>query len=52
MTMHEPNPEVRPIGDEAAEYVEDPSDPPPPSSPDPTGEARDDRAVDPSDHEG
>jgi hypothetical protein len=40
MTMHEPNPQVRPTGDEASEYAEDPTDgPPPPASPDPTGEA-------------
>jgi hypothetical protein len=41
MTMYEPNPQVRPTGEEAGEYVEDPAgDPPPPASPDPTGEAR------------
>jgi hypothetical protein len=41
MTMYEPNPRVQPTGEEAGEYVEDPAgDPPPPTSPDPTGEAR------------
>jgi hypothetical protein len=45
MTMHEPNPDVKPTGDEASEYVEDTTGgPPPPPSADPTGAARGDRA--------
>jgi hypothetical protein len=40
MTFSEPNPEVRPTGDEPAEYLDEPAtDPPPPASPDPTGAA-------------
>jgi hypothetical protein len=49
MSFYEPNPDVRPSGEEPAEYIDDPTlDPPPPASPDPTGEARGDGADDDS----